>query len=114
MAFAEPAAIAGYHAHFYYDDASRAVASTLRDAIEQRFDVVMGRWRDEPVGPHPQAMYQVSFASDLFDRFVPWLMLNRSGLVVLVHPNTTGDDVFDHSEAAMWFGEKLELDLSGL
>ncbi len=114
MAFAEPAAIAGYHAHIYYDDASRPVASTLRGAIEQRFDVVMGRWRDEPVGPHPQAMYQVSFASDLFDRLVPWLMLNRSGLVVLVHPSTTGDDVFDHSEAAMWLGEKLELDLSGL
>jgi DOPA 4,5-dioxygenase len=114
MAFAEPATVAGFHAHIYYDHATRGTAATLRDAIEQRFDVIMGRWRDEPVGPHPQAMYQVAFATGLFDSLVPWLMLNHAGLVVLIHPNTTGDDVFDHSEAAMWLGEKLDLDLSGL
>jgi aromatic ring-cleaving dioxygenase len=113
MALAEPAVIAGYHAHIYYDDASRPVASILRGAIEQRFDVVMGRWRDEPVGPHPQAMYQVAFAPGLFDELVPWLMLNHAGLVVLIHPRS-GDDLFDHSEAALWLGNKLDLDLSVL
>lgn len=114
MDFAEPATVAGFHAHIYYDEGTRDVAAKILDAIEQRFDVVMGRWRDQPVGPHPQAMYQVAFAAGLFDTFVPWLMLNHTGLPVLIHPNTTGNDVFDHSEAAMWLGEKLTLDLSGL
>ena len=45
--FTDPATVAGFHAHIYYDDATRDVAATLRDAIEQRFDVIMGRWRDE-------------------------------------------------------------------
>jgi DOPA 4,5-dioxygenase len=112
--FSEPAAIAGFHAHIYYDDGTREVAAKIRDAIEQRLDVAMGRWRDQPVGPHPQAMYQVAFASSLFDSLVPWLMVNHAGLPVLIHPNTTGNDVFDHSDAAMWLGEKLTLDLSGL
>ena len=51
--------IASYHGHIYYDDRTRPVAADLREAIEQTFTVVMGRWRDEPVGPHPQSMYQV-------------------------------------------------------
>jgi aromatic ring-cleaving dioxygenase len=40
-------------------------------------------------------------------------MLNRSVLVVLVHP-LTGDDYQDHAEHALWLGEKLPLDLETL
>ncbi len=58
-------------------------------------------------------MYQVAFAADQFDRVVPWLMVNRQGLVVFVHP-LTGDDLADHSDHALWLGERLELDLDGL
>ena len=36
-------------------------AQELRSQILQKFVVKMGRWREEPVGPHPQAMYQVAF-----------------------------------------------------
>lgn len=105
--------IHGYHAHVYYDAASRADAARLRDAIESNFDVEMGRWRDEPVGPHPQAMYQVKFGVGEFARIVPWLMLNRSGLTVLIHPET-GDDYQDHAVNALWLGEKLQLRLEVL
>jgi len=47
-----------------------------------------------------------------FPRLVPWLMLNRSGLDVLVHPET--DDAYaDHSAHAVWLGspQKLRLDI---
>ena len=76
-------AITGYHAHVYYDEASRAEAAALREAADARFKVVLGRWRDMPVGPHPQAMYQIAFGVEEFPRLVPWLMLNRGSLVVL-------------------------------
>ena len=82
----DPARITGYHAHIYYDEASRERAARIREFIEGNFKVVMGRWRDTPVGPHPQAMYQVAFGAEEFPRIVPWLMLNRDGLTVLVHP----------------------------
>ena len=108
-----PAEITGYHAHIYYDDSTRDAAAKLREAIAARFEVRLGRWRDESVGPHPRPMYQVAFAPDQFDRLVPWLMLNRAGFVVFVHPET-GDDLADHSDHAVWLGEKLTLDLSVL
>ena len=80
--------ISGYHAHVYYDPDTKPMAERVREGLGVRFDVVLGRWHDEPVGPHPQSMYQVTFAPDEFARVVPWLMLNREGLDVLVHPNT--------------------------
>jgi aromatic ring-cleaving dioxygenase len=110
---ADPATIQGYHAHIYYDEGSRETAARLRNAIEQNFEVVMGRWRDEPVGPHPQSMYQVKFAPAEFARVVPWLMLNRSGLNILVHPETE-DAFMDHAENALWLGDKLRLRLDVL
>ncbi len=113
MPRSEPAGITGYHAHIYYDDASRETAARVREALGARFEVKLGRWRDSPVGPHPRPMYQVAFDADQFDRVVPWLMLNRSGLVVFVHP-CTGDDLAAHSDLALWLGETLDLDLDGL
>ncbi|HUN44934.1 MAG TPA: DOPA 4,5-dioxygenase family protein [Stellaceae bacterium] len=107
------AAISGYHAHVYYDAASRTAAAALREAVAAHFQVVLGRWRDEPVGPHPQAMYQVAFAVEEFPRLVPWLMLSRGELVILVHP-LTGDDYEDHAHHAMWLGAKLPLKLHTL
>jgi aromatic ring-cleaving dioxygenase len=103
-----PTDIHDYHAHIYYDPDSRETAASLRQQIEREFAVEMGRWRDEPVGPHPQAMYQVKFAPAEFQRIVPWLMLNRAGLTILVHPNT-GDAYQDHSQNELWLGEKLKL-----
>ena len=110
----DPATITSYHAHVYYkDDDNRARAAVLREAIEERFEVTMGRWRDEPVGPHPVPMYQVAFEPDQFAAIVPWLMLNRDGLTILIHPNTD-DAVADHRDQPFWFGEVLPLDIGFL
>ena len=40
-----------YHAHIYYDDATREKAARLRQLIWGKFDVRMGRFRDRAVGP---------------------------------------------------------------
>lgn len=112
-ALADTAAITGYHAHLYYTPATRAIAARLRPAIEAGFAVQMGSWHDEPVGPHTVGMYQVAFAVAEFARLVPWLMLNRDGLSVLVHPLT--DNAYDdHTINAAWLGEQLPLRLEVL
>ena len=105
--------IENYHAHVYYDEASRHAAEILREKIAQRFIVKMGRWREEPVGPHPQPMSQVAFEPELFGAIVPWLLINRNSLDILIHPNT-GMSLRDHTNHALWLGNKLTLRLGEL
>ena len=114
-AFADPAAINGYHAHIYYDPAkTRDVAARVRDGIGVAFPLVtLGSWHDEAVGPHTVAMYQVAFGAQDFAGLVPWLMLNRQELDVLVHP-LAGHAYDDHTVFAMWLGDKLPLRLDVL
>ncbi len=104
----ETRAIDSYHAHVYYDPATKDTAATLRQWVEERFTVRMGRWHEVPVGPHPQAMYQIAFEPDLFPTLVPFLMLNRMGLTVLVHPES-GRPRDDHLQHAVWMGAVLPL-----
>jgi DOPA 4,5-dioxygenase len=101
--------ILSYHAHVYYDPAhTRVQAEALRQQIAERFRVQLGRWHDVPVGPHTAAMYQVAFEVAQFATLVPWLMLNRNGLDVLVHPNTLVPRD-DHLVHALWLGRPLPL-----
>jgi len=111
--FVDLSATQGYHAHIYYDAETRPIAERLREAIGNRFGVELGRWRDEPVGPHPVPMYQAAFPAAEFPRIVPWLMLNRGGLSVLVHPETE-DAYDDHTIHALWLGAPLPLRVEGL
>ena len=104
--------IKGYHAHIYYDPASREAAMRVRAGLAN-FDVQLGSWHDEPVGPHLKGMYQGVFTPEEFGKIVPWLMLHREGLSVLVHPST-GDGYGDHLERSLWLGEKLKLNESVL
>jgi aromatic ring-cleaving dioxygenase len=100
----------GYHAHVYYDPADRQAAARLRDTIAGRFTVKLGGFSDEPVGPHPVSQFNVIFQPEEFQNIVPWLMLNREGLDVLVHP-LTDDMVDDHSIYALWLGTPIKLKL---
>jgi DOPA 4,5-dioxygenase len=101
--------IPGFHAHVYFRNPDeRRRAKTLREQIGQKFLVRLGRWHEEPVGPHTAPMYQVAFLHDIFADFIPWLMLNRSGLPILLHPDT-GRPHDDHTINPFWFGEILPI-----
>ena len=111
----DPDVIKHYHAHIYYDPAAtRDRAARLREGVAAAFpEATLGRWHDELVGPHTQSMYQIAFARQLLASFMPWLMLNRDGLTILLHPGT-GNDYADHTEHAVWFGAVLPLRLDVL
>ncbi|MEA2745540.1 MAG: hypothetical protein QOG25_3911 [Acetobacteraceae bacterium] len=102
----DPAKITDYHIHVYYDPENRERAAQLRGWVEERFQVRMGRWHDVPVGPHVTAMYQIAFTPDLFPALVPFVMMNRMGLTVLLHPQS-GRPRDDHTINATWMGEVL-------
>jgi aromatic ring-cleaving dioxygenase len=111
----DPETIRDYHAHIYYDPASsRDRAASLRERVAAAFpQATLGRWHDELVGPHTQSMYQIAFPRTMLASFLPWLMLNRDGLTILLHPGT-GNDYADHSDHAVWFGAVLPLRLDVL
>jgi DOPA 4,5-dioxygenase len=104
--------ITEYHAHVYYDpQTTRDRAERLRARMAAEFPrAKLGRWHDELVGPHTQSMYQIAFPASELATFLPWLMLNRNGLSILLHPET-GDDYRDHSAHAAWLGAVLPLRL---
>ena len=101
----------GYHAHIYYDPAkTRTAAERVCAAIEQKFTVENDGFRDEPRGPHPISQFNVIFETPEFQNIVPWLMLNRDGLDVLVHP-LTESSYDDHSKNALWLGTPVPMKL---
>lgn len=65
-------------------------------------------------------MFEVNlFTPAQFGAFIPWLVINRGPLSVLVHPNSvdpvTGEheeEERDHTQRATWMGDRVPLDLS--
>jgi aromatic ring-cleaving dioxygenase len=107
------AEIESYHAHVYFEAETRMVAKALYEKIADRFTVQRTQLFEEPVGPHPVPMFECAFTIDVYPTLVPWLMLNRVGLSVLIHPNT--DRMLDdHTENPIWLGEKIALKTAGL
>ncbi len=77
--------ITGWHAHIYFDAATKPAARALCEAAAERFGVAMGRMHDNPVGPHPTGSCQLSVPPDVFAEIIPWLALNRGELTVFAH-----------------------------
>ena len=102
--------VKGYHAHVYYNSESKPAAAKLREAIIGKFNVEPGAFSDEPRGPHPISQFNVIFEGPEFQNIVPWLMLNREGLDVLVHP-LTESSYDDHSKNALWLGTPVPMKL---
>ncbi|MDQ1835358.1 DOPA 4,5-dioxygenase family protein [Massilia scottii] len=109
---------APYHAHIYYDDATRPQALALRQrlldarqsgAIAELFFV--GELGDHAVGPHPLPEYEIHYSAAMLPAVIA--LLEASGLRALVHP-LTDDDVADHTTLAHWIGAPLPLKLETL
>jgi aromatic ring-cleaving dioxygenase len=110
-----PSLINSWHAHVYFDAASRATAWALREVIniELADQIEMGRFHEKPVGPHPMWSYQLAFSAGNFPHVLSWLALNHGALDVFVHPNT-GDELRDHRDCAIWLGSSHTLNLAAL
>ena len=108
--------IHGFHAHVYFDAESIDQARALCEAARDQFDIPMGRMHERPVGPHPDWSCQLTVSLEKFSSVIPWLALNRDGLVIFVHPET-GDDLVDHRDGPIWMGAvrpiKLEMFMRG-
>lgn len=101
-----------YHAHIYYEPKQRPAAQRLLQRLAQsKFVLFAGELRDEPVGPHPKAQFEVHFREDAVAQVIA--LIKETGLTALVHP-LTDDDLADHTSLGQWIGAPLPLDLSVL
>jgi DOPA 4,5-dioxygenase len=105
--------ITGYHAHVYFDAASRERAQELCTEAGRTFGLTVGRMHDKPVGPHPRGSCQLAFGPELFAQVIPWLIVNRRGLTIFAHAET-GDAIKDHTEHVVWLGPSETLNLAAL
>lgn len=106
-------AISGYHAHVYFDAATRGAAERLCREAGRLFKLTVGRMHDKPVGPHPRGSCQLAFDKDEFAKVMPWLVEHRGGLTVFAHAET-GDAIKDHTEHVLWLGPSETLNLAAL
>jgi aromatic ring-cleaving dioxygenase len=101
-----------FHAHIYYEPNQRPAADRLLQRLAQsNFVLFAGELRDEPVGPHPKAQFEVHFREDAVAQVIA--LIKETGLTALVHP-LTDDDLADHTSLGQWIGAPLPLDLSVL
>jgi len=110
--------------HIYYfqkNPTQKKFAKELWERIRREFpELRIYRFWEEPIGPHPIAMFEVNlFTPAQFGAFIPWLVINRGPLSVLIHPNSvnpvTGEhdeEERDHTQRATWMGTPVLLDLS--
>jgi DOPA 4,5-dioxygenase len=105
--------VKGYHAHVYFDAATRPAAERLRNTLVGMFAVEPGALADEPRGPHPVPQFNVIFEISQFQTIVPWLMLNHEDFNVLVHP-LTDSNRDDHTRYALWLGTPVPLKIERL
>ena len=105
-----PENLHGYHVHIYFDDTDKVRATELRDTLVERFKAQPSRPQFIGIaGPHPIPQMSAIFSKAAFTAdVVPWLMFNRQGLDILIHP-LTNDEVEDHTTHAVWLGTTVEL-----
>ena len=105
--------IRDFHAHIYFNPDQLEQARALAAEAHERFGVPVGRFHTQPIGPHPRGSCQLTVMPDQFGEFAKWLALNRKGLTIFAH-TSTGDDLPDHTDHAIWFGPSEEIDLTPL
>lgn len=100
-----------YHAHVYFDEASREFARQLREKVKNTYTLPVGRFNERLVGPHTMWSFSVSFTDKDFNNLIPWLDQQRNGHSILIH-GVTGDDLKDHTDYADWLGDAIDLNLT--
>jgi len=115
MASLSPTLIDSWHAHLYFDAGSRAAAWALRETAQAELAawVQVGRFHEQPAGPHPMGSSQLAFAAEHLSPVLGWLVLNHGNIDVFIHPNT-GNALRDHREGALWLGRSHLLNLAAL
>ena len=102
------------HAHIYYEHDQFDQADLLRTFLTENFPQgVVGRFHQQPVGPHTKAMFQVKFDQLEFANLLVLIRPYTLGQSILIHPDIE-DQVLAHTAEAHWIGPALPLNIDAL
>jgi DOPA 4,5-dioxygenase len=109
---------APYHAHIYYEAATRAQAMAANQHLRDTMAcggaprlLFVGSLKDGKAGPHPIPQFEIHFTRDALADVRAFI--EASGFTALIHP-LTDDDLADHTSLAEWIGTPLAMDLTTL
>lgn len=114
--YVEPIEFYDFHVYYFARiELSRKEAFDLLDKLLRDFPenakegsiIVKKLPNDDVIGPHATQFWEVDVKRpEVFVRLLGWFQLNHGNLSVLIHPQT-GEDLLDHTERALWLGDKL-------
>jgi|GEM_PF-395644 len=101
-----------YHTHIYFSREQAARAAELSEKMKRDLGgkVQVHALQHEPIGPHPQPMFEADFLGQEYLMLVNWLIVNREDFKILIHP-LSGDAMADHTIYAQFLGAKVDLKL---
>lgn len=109
---------APYHAHIYYEAATRAQAVAANQHLRETMAsggtprlLFVGSLKDGKAGPHPIAQFEIHFTREVLEDVRAFI--EAAGFTALIHP-LTDDDLADHTSLAEWIGTPLVMDLTTL
>lgn len=106
--------IEGFEAYLYFSSDQKEVGLGVKNNINKLgFNLLMAKESEKADDVHPAGYVRLDFDLDEFGIIVPWLMLNRQKLSVLVVPKTKNRRA-DFKKHSLWLGSPLALDVSNL
>ena|SRR3990170_4455679 len=115
-----------YDIHFYFENTETSITNSLeiRQELKDEFPYLnFYQPHLKKIGPHPQPMWEADFSKfDLkhdknevekqIKLIETWFKENEkcNDHSILIHPNTK-DGLKDHTDNAIWVGQKLDLNL---
>lgn len=100
-----------FHAHIYFENRNLADARELLNHAKKLIFFESAYISEKPIGPHPTGMIELLFNDQNYSLAVDWIKVHHGNFSVLIHQNT-GDDMADHSNNILWFGEPRTLNFS--
>lgn len=101
-----------FHSHVYFEAHSIEKAEKFHQKFQDlKIPLQVSRMIHKPIGPHPFPMFEVDFKAQNFLEVIRFMQDHREDLNILVHP-LSGSQILDHTDYAMFLGEKLNLNLA--
>ncbi|KAI1287482.1 Dopa 4,5-dioxygenase [Halotydeus destructor] len=114
--------IGAYHFHTYYFQYNendklnaRNFRQTIIDQVEDGVfaECAVNRFNERPVGPHPVGSFETCCNRTSVSSAMSWFMMNHGNFSILLHPLTRFSRA-DHTDRAMWLGEKFPVIVQNL